>query len=131
MAWQPVARATGCAVPAELAGRAKFQHRPPIRRAGCYIDRCLPPMSSVRLHDVSELSVRLHERSTDVAVTVRRPLGGPLRRRGEPVRLGIPLPKGVCRDERAIGLDGPWGPMALQARTLDRWPDGSARWVLL
>jgi hypothetical protein len=88
-------------------------------------------MSSVRLHDVSELSVQVHERPTDVAVTVGRPLGGPLRRRGEPVRLGIPLPKGVCRDERAIGLDGPWGPMALQARTLDRWPDGSVRWALL
>jgi hypothetical protein len=75
--------------------------------------------------------MRVDERSTDVAVTVGHPFGGPLRRRGEPVRLGIPFPKGVCRDEGAIGLDGPWGPMAVQARTLDRWADGSARWVLL
>jgi hypothetical protein len=84
-----------------------------------------------RVSAISACRLQLHERLTDVAVTVGRRFGGPLRRRGEPVRLGIPFPKGVCRDERTIGLDGPWGPMAAQARSLDRWSDGSARWVLL
>lgn len=86
-------------------------------------------MTSLRVLDPSGLTTAAG--ATRVAVTLLRPLGGPQRRRGEPVRFGIPFAKGACPDTAAIGLDGPWGPMPVQARALDRWPDGSARWVLL
>jgi hypothetical protein len=50
-------------------------------------------------------------------------------RRGEPVTVGLPWPRGAVRDERQFRLVGPDGsPQVLQVKTLDRWPDGSVRW---
>jgi hypothetical protein len=58
------------------------------------------------------------------------PGAGP--RRGEPMTLGIPLPRGLMHDASACEVrDG--GDMAVpcQTRALDRWADGSIRWMLL
>ena len=52
-------------------------------------------------------------------------------RRGEPVTVGLPWPKGAVRDDRHFRLVGPDGsPQVLQTAVLDRWPDGSVRWCL-
>jgi YetA-like protein len=57
---------------------------------------------------------------------------GPIRRRGEPVRCGVPWPRGMLRDAGRLAMTNADGqPVALQARALDFWPDGSARWTLL
>lgn len=49
-----------------------------------------------------------------------------------PVTTGIPFPRGALTDPAKLVLrDARGAVVALQARTLDRWPDGSARWVLL
>ncbi len=53
-------------------------------------------------------------------------------RRLEPVSVGLPLPRGMCRDCDSWGIerwDGSAAPF--QAAVLDRWSDGSIRWVLL
>jgi hypothetical protein len=52
-------------------------------------------------------------------------------RRGEPVTVGLPWPRGAVADDRQFHLVGPDGsPQVLQTRVLDRWPDGSVRWCL-
>jgi len=52
-------------------------------------------------------------------------------RRGEPVTVGLPWPRGAVRDDRQFRLVGPDGaPQLLQTKVLDRWPDGSIRWCL-
>jgi YetA-like protein len=57
---------------------------------------------------------------------------GPARRRGEPVRCGVPWPRGVLRDADLLTMtDADGRPVTLQARALDLWPDGSVRWTLL
>ncbi len=57
---------------------------------------------------------------------------GPSERRLEPVTCGIPWPRGVLADPGCLRLaDAQGHAVALQARVLDRWPDGSARWTLL
>ncbi len=48
-------------------------------------------------------------------------------RTAEPVTFGVPLPKGLVKDPANWTLDG----RTVQARVLDRWADGSARWVLV
>src|SRR6516164_7255920 len=53
-------------------------------------------------------------------------------RRGEPVSCGIPWPQGVLTDPARLWLSDSRGQAAvLQTRVLDRWPDGSVRWLLL
>ncbi len=55
----------------------------------------------------------------------------PCARRGEPVSVGLPWPRGAISDEKYFQLIGPDGsPQILQTKTLDRWPDGSIRWCL-
>ncbi len=67
------------------------------------------------------------------------PLSVPLRfwsaepcpRRGEPVTVGIPWPRGAVQDAKSFELvhaDG--SSQVLQTNVLDRWPDGSVRWCL-
>jgi hypothetical protein len=57
----------------------------------------------------------------------------PARRIREHVTTGIALPRGQCRDAADLRLrrttDG--RVLALQARVLERWSDGSVRWALL
>ncbi len=53
-------------------------------------------------------------------------------RRGEPVSCGMPWPEGGLRSADQLRLVGTSGEaLPLQARALDRWPDGSVRWCLL
>ena len=55
-----------------------------------------------------------------------------VRRRREPVTTGIPLPRGLVRSASDVELVAPTGTGGvLQARVLDRWSDGSIRWLLL
>ena len=53
-------------------------------------------------------------------------------RRLEPVTLGTPFPDGFCSEGDQLALTDPFGvPVPVQTLVLDRWPSGSARWVLL
>jgi len=54
----------------------------------------------------------------------------PCERRGEPVTVGVPRPRGVLRDAENLACIGPHGGVPLQTEVLERWPDGSVRWVL-
>lgn len=55
-----------------------------------------------------------------------------LDRRGEPVTLGVPFPRGLVQDVSRLQLQTATGqPVPVQARTLDRWSDGSIRWALI
>ena len=49
----------------------------------------------------------------------------------EPVRFGVPLPRGELRSPAARLISPGGGESAAQARVTARWPDGSARWVLI
>ena len=65
-----------------------------------------------------------------VQVEVESPDGTP--RLHEPVSCGIPWPRGALRQTARLKLlDEEGRVVALQARTLDRWPDDSVRWALL
>lgn len=53
-------------------------------------------------------------------------------RSGEPVRIGVPLPKGAVIDHSILTLCNGRGEMVtLQSAPLCCWPDGSIKWVLL
>src|SRR5262249_34488338 len=53
-------------------------------------------------------------------------------RRGEPVTCGGPLPRSLLRDTASLRMeDCQHQPVPFQARIIDIWPDGSARWLLL
>jgi hypothetical protein len=66
----------------------------------------------------------------DVLVSV--PVDALFPRRAEPVRFGVPFAEGALPADRALTLRGPDGSLTLlQTRVLDRWADGSCRWVLL
>ncbi len=55
----------------------------------------------------------------------------PCPRRGEPVTVGLPWPRGAVMDDRFFRLIGPDGTeQVLQSKVQDRWPDGSVRWCL-
>ncbi len=50
----------------------------------------------------------------------------------EPVTAGLPVPKGVLRDMSDVLLrDETGAPVPIQGRVLDRWSDGSVRWLLV
>ena len=68
--------------------------------------------------------------SAPVELWVEAPDG--VRREAEPVCCGIPWPKGVLSDPARLTLEDEQGRgVALQARVLHRWSDGSVRWCLL
>ncbi|MBI5832336.1 MAG: hypothetical protein HZB16_08535 [Armatimonadetes bacterium] len=56
---------------------------------------------------------------------------GPPPARALPVTGGLPLARGVLRDERELHLLAGGAELPLQTRTLAVWPDGSLKWVLL
>ena len=65
-------------------------------------------------------------------VGTSRGMAGSRTRRGEPVTVGAPWPRGWLRDAGEIRLLDSKGVLRpLQARVLDRWSDGSVRWCLL
>jgi hypothetical protein len=64
----------------------------------------------------------------EVELSVTAPGG----RGREPLTCGAPWPRGAVPEGARLRLQDDRGqPVSLQARVLDRWPDGSARWVLL
>jgi hypothetical protein len=78
-------------------------------------------------------------------VVILRPPAGPdlrasiltteehgITRRNEPVTLGIPIPRGTLTDLSQLSLRDPANqPVPLQSIGLNRWSDGSVKWVLL
>ncbi len=62
-------------------------------------------------------------------VVVREVLG--YARRSWPVSTGVPLPRGWLPPGASVTLTGTGGPVPAQTRLLARWPDGSARWLLV
>lgn len=55
-----------------------------------------------------------------------------IHRRNEPVTVGIPLPKGLLREESLLTLQDLQGnKLPLQTASLALWPDESTKWVLL
>ena len=49
----------------------------------------------------------------------------------EPITAGVPFRRGACLDEASLCLTDEGGrELPLQARVLERWPDGSIRWLL-
>jgi len=55
----------------------------------------------------------------------------PFERHGEPVAIGVACPRGsVTRSERWTLIDQRGRPVPVQATVLDRWGDGSVRWLL-
>jgi len=70
---------------------------------------------------------------TAVPLTVawRQAAGRAGARQGEPVTIGVPLPRGLTSDAAELALYRSDAAVSLQSRVLDRWPDGSLRWVLL
>src|SRR4051812_20658133 len=54
------------------------------------------------------------------------------RQSAEPITLGVPFARGLCANEAELRLlDDAGRATALQTQVLDRWPDGSIRWVLV
>src|SRR5207248_10365684 len=52
--------------------------------------------------------------------------------RAWPALASVPLPRGRVRSAEALWLAAPGGDPALaQMRALERWPDGSVRWLLV
>jgi hypothetical protein len=50
----------------------------------------------------------------------------------QPVRIGVPFPKGVVSSEDSISVQSVYrGPELSQVRVLSKWPDGSIRWGLV
>jgi len=65
-------------------------------------------------------------------IEILAPEGGRFPRRNEPIRCGVPLQCGTLHDARRLRLSGPDGrPRPVAGRALDRWSDGSIRWLLI
>lgn len=63
-------------------------------------------------------------------ILVDEPIG--LRRTAEPIRVGVPWPRGQVFDGEDVQLRDQHGPsVACQPRVLARWPDGSVKWLLV
>jgi hypothetical protein len=76
----------------------------------------------------NQVSPYVHE--TILAVRPRAATAGGPRR--EPITAGIPLPRIACVEPRQVLVfDGQGDRLPVQAAVLDRWPDGSIRWLLL
>jgi hypothetical protein len=88
-------------------------------------------MQPVSLPESSAARERLRTLIPEASVHFALPEGGPVLRRGEPVRHGVPFARGACRSVADLTIEHATGPVPLQARALDRWPDGSVRWALL
>jgi hypothetical protein len=67
-----------------------------------------------------------------VALDLRGHLTWSHPRRGEPVCIGVPLPVGAATSASDLRIETTEGlSIPLQARVLERWTDGSIRWILL
>ena len=73
--------------------------------------------------DVPAFSVPLIVSSIDAKTPARK---------REPVRVGLPMAKGLYDGRAPLSVYGADGqPLPTQTRVLDRWSDGSARWLLV
>lgn len=69
---------------------------------------------------------------TDLGCRISLSNPGPEGRRGEPVTIGLPLPRGFAREVCELGLvDEHATPVPAQIDVLQRWPDHSVRWALV
>lgn len=81
-------------------------------------------MKAPGIGDLDQLGVRLHIQETEGSAAEPRRL--------EPVRLGVPWPRGVLRQAESVRLVREQGEsLPIQTRSLDLWPDGSIRWTLV
>jgi hypothetical protein len=68
--------------------------------------------------------------SGSTTLTVRNPTGVSLD--AWPIRWGVPFPQGAVTEATQVALrDSTGKPVPLQTQILARWPDGSAKWLLL
>jgi len=68
----------------------------------------------------------------DVPLLVSVPAGRASESHREPVTGGVPLPRGFARENDGWTLvTADEGPLPLQTRVTDKWPDGSIRWLLV
>ena len=68
--------------------------------------------------------------SERITLTVRNPAA--VGCHSSPVRSGVPFPEGVLGSSQTMRLlDPSCSEVALQARTLGRWPDGTVKWALV
>ncbi|MCC6445347.1 MAG: glycoside hydrolase family 127 protein [Armatimonadetes bacterium] len=67
----------------------------------------------------------------DRPITLNLESSGPLPAQGFPVSCGVPLPYGQIRNLKQVGLKDAGGrTVPVQLEAMNRWPDGSLRWVL-
>jgi len=64
-----------------------------------------------------------------VPIAVRAPGAGG--RGAVPIAASVPFPSGRLRDAHALWVAAGGAPVPLQPTVLERWPDGSLRWLLL
>ena len=83
---------------------------------------CLLVMAAL-LHPPPALAVWQGE----VSVSVEETAGAT--RANWPIAVNLPLPLGAVRDASSLVLAGRAGPLPTQATVLQKWPDGSLRWV--
>jgi hypothetical protein len=70
--------------------------------------------------------------SIRVPLGALNPLNWGVERRGEPIRIGVPIPAGRAVSTAQIHVDAPFKLVTPpQVRALDAWPDGSIRWALV
>jgi hypothetical protein len=71
-----------------------------------------------------------NEKSLHIPIIIKEEDG--IARKNEPIRIGIPLPRGLVANEKQLALSNPAGTtLPLQKKVLENWPDGSFKWVLL
>ncbi len=70
--------------------------------------------------------------AADLAVELRISEPAGVARQAAPVTTGVPLPRGAVRDRAPMWVSDLRGhPVPAQTTTLEQWPDGSVRWLLL
>lgn len=69
-------------------------------------------------------------RQPELTIPLRAARAGGGARQGEPVTFGVPLPRGVVHRAEGFALEQGGATRPVQVEALDRWGDGSIRWLL-
>src|SRR5262245_22702306 len=78
------------------------------------------------------LAVPVATAGAEVSVPLRIAEPAGVARRTMPVTTGVPLPRGAVRDPARLWMsDARGAAIPSQTTALERWPDGSVRWVLV
>jgi hypothetical protein len=97
--------------------------------------QAIPAIDSSASARRAEWSDELNETAAQAAIVTLAPLRaaeGAFARCNEPITFGVSLPRGWCHAAEDLALTQAGGRvMPIQARTLDRWTDGSLRWALI